>query len=289
MPLATIRGVVLAYEIVGSSGPLVAYMPGGRKPGADARPLAEAIAAQGYRVLLHDRRNCGASDVMIAGEDPEYDIWADDLAALLERLGLAPVAVGGASSGARTALRLALRHPQLAPALLLLRPTGGAFGCGLLAQSYYGQYIALAQRGGMAAVCASEHFAACIAARPQNRDRLMGMDVSAFVATMEAWRRYFIEGVDQPMLGASGETLRALRIPTLIVPGIDRTHPRAVGERLHALMPASELSIVIADEIDADSAPPSVWAAQDGALAARIVDFVGRQAGRSGVVRAAAR
>ena len=47
------------------------------------RSLSERIAAAGYRVLLHDRRNCGASDVIIDGSESEYDIWADDLHALL--------------------------------------------------------------------------------------------------------------------------------------------------------------------------------------------------------------
>ena len=37
----------------------------------EAVGLSAAIASTGYRVLLHDRRNCGASDVAFDGSEPE--------------------------------------------------------------------------------------------------------------------------------------------------------------------------------------------------------------------------
>ena len=53
------------------------------------------MANAGFRVLIHDRRNCGASDVSIDGDESEYDLWADDLHALLAQLGALPAIVGG--------------------------------------------------------------------------------------------------------------------------------------------------------------------------------------------------
>ena len=73
MPYATVRGAAINYEINGSKGPWVSLSPGGRRPMEAVRSLAERIASAGYRVLLHDRRNCGASDVIIAGDESEYD------------------------------------------------------------------------------------------------------------------------------------------------------------------------------------------------------------------------
>ena len=99
MPYATVRGAAIHYDIEGSEGPWVSLSPGGRRPMAAVRSLAQRIASAGYRVLLHDRRNCGASDVIIAGDESEYDIWADDLQALLDHLDALPAHVGGASSG----------------------------------------------------------------------------------------------------------------------------------------------------------------------------------------------
>ena len=79
---------------------------------------------------------------------------------------LLPAFVGGSSSGCRTALLFALRHPDAVRALLLWRVTGGRFACERLAQEYYGQFIEAAKQGGMAAVCEMEHWKERIAARP---------------------------------------------------------------------------------------------------------------------------
>ena len=38
-------------------------------------PLAQRLAAQGYRVVLHDRRNTGATDIVIEGDVPEETLW----------------------------------------------------------------------------------------------------------------------------------------------------------------------------------------------------------------------
>jgi pimeloyl-ACP methyl ester carboxylesterase len=185
MVVANVRGIHIYYEVVGQSGPWIAFMPGGRKPGHAILSLAEKIASAGYRVLLHDRRNCGASDVAIEGDQPEYEIWADDLYELLKQLNAFPAIIGGSSSGARTALVLALKYPEHIRALLLMRVTGGSFACTLLAEDYYGQFIRIAEQSGMAGICDTDHFAGCIAARPVNRERLMSMDAAHFIAVMQ--------------------------------------------------------------------------------------------------------
>ena len=154
MPIANVRGVSINYEILGDRGPAMALSPGGRNPIANVMPYAEQMAAKGYRVLLHDRRNCGASDVSFDGSKSEYEVWADDLHVLLGQLGMLPAIIGGTSSGARLSLCFALRYPQDVRALMLWRVTGGDFAVKRLAERYYDQYIRLAEQGGMAAVCA---------------------------------------------------------------------------------------------------------------------------------------
>ena len=47
MPVASIRGVDLHYEILGERGPFVALQPGGRRAGAGVRSLAEKVAEAG--------------------------------------------------------------------------------------------------------------------------------------------------------------------------------------------------------------------------------------------------
>ena len=60
-----VRGVNIHYRVIGEKGPWLALITGGRRGFAEFVPLAEKIAAHGVRVLIHDRRNTGASDVVI--------------------------------------------------------------------------------------------------------------------------------------------------------------------------------------------------------------------------------
>ncbi len=275
MPTAKVRGATIVYEVLGSGGPWLALTPGGRRGLDDIRSLASRVADGGFRVLIHDRRNCGASDLVIEGDESEYEIWADDLYELLTQLKALPAWVGGRSSGCRMSLLFALRHPEAARGLLLAAVTGGRFACERLAENYYGQYITAAQKGGMAAVCATEHFRDRIAANPANRAYLMGMDVKRFCASMARWREPFATGGDLPMIGASEQDLRSLRIPTIVVPGNDRTHNRATGERVGKLIPGAETHIPLPQDKDADLALED-WDEHEEEFAAMLIDFMRR-------------
>jgi pimeloyl-ACP methyl ester carboxylesterase len=275
MPIANIRGVHINYQVLGADGPWVALSPGGRRDLGGVLPLAEQVAAAGYRVLLHDRRNCGASDVIIEGDASEYEIWADDLHALLSQLNALPAYVGGSSSGCRLSLLFALRHPEAVRALLLWRVTGGPFAAQRLAHNYYGQFIEAAQQGGMAAVCATEFFRERIASNPANRDRLLGMDAKQFIAVMGHWREYFLRDADLPVIGASVEALGSITVPTCVIPGNDWTHPRRVGEQASRLLPNSELHILLPQDVEVDVATES-WDEKRDELAAIFIDFLNR-------------
>jgi len=276
MPVASVRGTAIHYEVLGKGGPWVALSPGGRRPIAGVRTLAQKVADAGYRVLVHDRRNCGASEITIGGAQPENEIWADDLHELLRQLGALPAAVGGGSSGCRMALLLALRHPEAVNALLLWRVTGGRFAAQRLARQYYGQYIEAAENGGMGAVCETEHWKERIAERPANRELLMKMDAQRFIAAMADWREYFLRGGDMPVLGATEADLRSIGIPACVIPGNDRTHSVEVGRRLARLLPDAELHELFPKDVDADIVPPEEWQKTDDAAAAIFAQFLAR-------------
>ena len=125
MAVAEIRGARINYEVLEGGEQWVVLTPGGRSSLDGVRVLGERTAAAGFSVLLHDRRNCGASDVVIEGDESEQEIWADDLHELLQRLGALPVVAGGGSAGCRLSLLLTLRHPDAVRALLLWWVTGG--------------------------------------------------------------------------------------------------------------------------------------------------------------------
>ncbi len=276
----TINGASLHYEILGSSGPWLALSPGGRRALAAVQPLAAYIAAAGYRVLIHDRRNCGASDVMLEGEQAEHEVWADDLHALLTQLGALQAAsrvfVGGSSSGCRLSLAFALRYPQAVRGLLLWRITGGAYAAQRLAREYYGQYIAAAQTGGMTAVCAMPHFHDLIVAHAPNRERLLTADPQRLIATMTRWSAGFLQEAGLPVIGATARQLQSIPAPACVIPGNDNTHPQAVGETLARLLPNATLHSLFPDHRDVDVVPPEDWAAKETEMAALLLAFLER-------------
>ena len=230
MPIANVRGVNLNYEVLGTGGPWIALSPGGRRALDNVKPLAQRLADAGYRVLIHDRRNCGISDIVIGADASEYEVWADDLYVLLAQLKAQPAVIGGSSSGCRLSMLFALKYPHAVRALLLWRVTGGAFAAQRLTENYYDKYIRAAQQGGMAAVCALDHFKERIEARPSNRADLMAMAPQAFIAAMERWREQFAKGAELPVIGASETGPQRHQSPDLHHPR-QRQDPQSRGCR----------------------------------------------------------
>src|SRR5947208_4720245 len=108
MATVEIDGTTIAYEIIGEvagAGTPWVMTPGGRftKEAPGVRELAEALAAQGQRVLIWDRPNTGESDIRFDGAS-ESVMQADFLAGLLVALDFAPAVIVGGSGGARVSL-----------------------------------------------------------------------------------------------------------------------------------------------------------------------------------------
>ena len=281
MPVFIHENLNLHYDIVGDHGPWAALSPGGRRGMQAVRGLASALARSDVRVVIFDRRNCGASDVAFDESRAEDQAWADDLHALLNHVGAAKAWIGGGSSGCRMSLLYALKYPQQVSGLLLWKITGGAFAARRLAAQYFTDYIRLAESGGMAAVCASEHFSAGISTNPGNRERLMQFTPETFIAVMREWHRRFAEGASSPILGVSENQLRSIQIPAFVIPGNDNTHPLVAGQRLHALLPESELAILFPVQVDADVAPQEDWQRKEPEIANLFAGFIHRRIGLS--------
>ena len=121
MPITTVRGVAINYEVLGDRGPWVALQPGGRRGLVGVKPLGQKIAEAGNRVLVYDRRNCGASDISLHGGNSENEVWADDLHELLQDLDAVPgvcrrqlVGLPAGSVGRAASSRRCARSPAVA-------------------------------------------------------------------------------------------------------------------------------------------------------------------------------
>ena len=276
MPIANVRGVNLRYSVIGDVGPFVTLITGGRRGFDEFIPLAEKVVSYGYRVLLHDRRNTGASDILMQSDEVEEAVWADDLNELLQHLGAAPAFIGGSSSGARTALMFGLRHPETARGLLLLRVSGGAFAAKMLPESYYGQFIRIAQEGGMEAICATQEYGERIAANAANRDRLMAMSAEEFIDIQTRLRDLFLAGADLPVYGVTEAKLNSIQLPTMVIPGNDKVHDSNSGRAVHAMIPGSEMHILPLEDQDVPLVPIEDWAALELEIAQVLADFMAR-------------
>ena len=108
----------LHIEEHGSGAPILCiHGAGGSAIGwSDAIP---ALARLG-RVIAYDRRGCARSERPEPYERTSVAEHADDAAGLLEALADEPAVVVGRSYGATVAVDLALRHPELVRALVLL-------------------------------------------------------------------------------------------------------------------------------------------------------------------------
>ena len=281
MPILKIRGFNMNYEVVGEAGPYVALTTGGRRGYTEFISFAHKLAAKGFRVVLHDRRNTGASDVVIEGQDGEEEIAADDLIALLGHLGALPAYIGGTSSGARMSMLVYLRHPEAVKGLLLMRITGGDFAAGRLPEMYYRQFIRAAQEGGMAAVCATEQYQERIKANPRNLEYLMGMDPAHYIQVMSNWLEIFLQGPRKPVLGMTDEALRSIQVPSMVVPGNDNTHASVNGIAAAGLIPGCELYSLPIEDQDIPLLPFSAWSEQEPELAQALADFMHRVEARS--------
>jgi len=110
MPIARVNGVELAYEVAGETGPPM-VMVHGSWVGGNSWAFAVPGLSGSFRVVTYDRRGHNGSSAPRGGKMAD-DV--EDLAALIQRLGLGRSHIVGGSYGGIVALRFASAHPELA-------------------------------------------------------------------------------------------------------------------------------------------------------------------------------
>jgi pimeloyl-ACP methyl ester carboxylesterase len=115
MALAEVNGVKLCYEISGQGEPLVQIHGSGFGRGNFA-PLTPLLARE-FRVLDYDMRGFGDSDAPV--HPYSMELWADDLAGLLDTLEVATAHVHGTSMGGMVAIMFAAKYPDRMRGLVL--------------------------------------------------------------------------------------------------------------------------------------------------------------------------
>ncbi|MGB3474549.1 MAG: alpha/beta hydrolase [Mycobacterium sp.] len=234
----------VVYEILGTSGDLIVLTPGGRfsKEIPGLRPLADALVDGGYRVLLWDRPNCGASDVQFYGQS-ESHMRAETLHGLLTALATGPVILAGGSGGARDSILTTMLYPELVTKLALWNIVGGIYGTFVLGSYYVVPSILAARGGGPAALLGVREWQERIEENPNNKQRLLDLDGDAFLKVMLRWLNAFVSKPGQTIPGVDDEMFDAITVPTLIIRGgeNDWDHPKRTSLEVNCLIKGSEL------------------------------------------------
>jgi 3-oxoadipate enol-lactonase len=242
-------GVVIAYEINGD-GPLAGYAHGmfiSRRMErwlhlADFTPVR-----RGRRLLEYDARGHGLSGGRPVSDDYVWPNLARDLLALVDMHSPDdPMDFIGASMGTGTLLWAAVRAPHRFKRLVLTLPST-AWQTRPAQAAQYRELAAVAETGGKDAVIdrlmgagapppvLAERFAE-LADSPQEPPASLP-DISS---ELLPWVLRGAAGSDYP----SPEAVSALHHPALILAEAgDPGHPESTAQRLHELLPQSELHI----------------------------------------------
>jgi YbgC/YbaW family acyl-CoA thioester hydrolase len=191
--------------------------------------------------IAFDLRGVGGSSAPTAADGYALGRYADDVVAVLDALGIRAAVVCGLSLGGYIAFELLRRHPERVRALVLADTKADADGAE--AKRARDELAAVAERQGAAAVV--EQLLprlvspTTLATQPevvaQVREMAERWSVASLTGALRAMR-------DRP---DSTETLRAVRVPTLVFGGQDDAiAPPRVTKAIAALVPGAQYHVI---------------------------------------------
>ncbi len=118
--LLDVNGAKIYHEVRGS-GPSVLFIAGATGDCGQFERVAELLSDE-FTVVTYDRRANSRSPRPEGWEGTSTEEQSEDVAGLIEALGIAPAAVFGNSAGAIIGLDLVIRHPELVRGAILHEP-----------------------------------------------------------------------------------------------------------------------------------------------------------------------
>jgi pimeloyl-ACP methyl ester carboxylesterase len=240
MPMRSVHGVELYYEVHGTSGdPMV--LVHGSWVDHHTWDLVVPGFARGLEVVTYDRRSHGES---ASGPRP-HPVRDDaaDLAGLLEGLNIYPAHIVSHSYGGAVALRLAIDRPEMvrsiaiheAPFLGLLSADPATAAEGAAGVARVREFQRLVRTGERER--AAEQVAGAFSTDPGAWKRLPPSVRDALVARADQWAEEFD---DPEALLPNGAALRELMVPTLLTEGSESPpFLHRITRYLSALLPNS--------------------------------------------------
>ena len=236
MPSVTIDGTIVHYRQAGSGDPALALLHAFPLHSGMWEPQLEALSVRA-RVVAPDLKGFGASD---APDDPalySMESYADQVAGLLDQLGLGRVVLGGLSMGGYVAFAFLRRHRARVAGLVLAdtRPDPDAPEV-LERRTNQQRQVAEEGTGGVIEALLegllSEHTRTHRPDVVEQARRLMDNPPGGFIGALAAMKR---------RTDAGGE-LAAIDVPTLVLVGEDDAiSPPAVAEGMCGQIPRCQL------------------------------------------------
>ncbi|GIJ28657.1 alpha/beta hydrolase [Micromonospora qiuiae] len=233
MPKIEVNGAMLAYDDTGSGSPVV-LLHAGIADRRMWRKQIDALATR-HRVIALDLRGYGESEL-----PPASFAHHDDVAGLLDALGLAHAALVGCSFGGAVAIDTALAHPDRVSALALLGTAVSGHEWSEETNDLWEALIGDVDPEDFAAAAAGEvRFWVVGPERapeqvdPELIDFAAAMDERALAAEL-ALGAVDVAELDPPAIGRLGE----LRVPVLVGAGAaDVPEIRQLADRIAAESP----------------------------------------------------
>jgi pimeloyl-ACP methyl ester carboxylesterase len=208
----------------------------------------DALVEAGYRVITYDRTGFGISD---KPETFDYSVinQADQAIALLDSLGIEQAVIIGHSAGGNVAARIAVRYPEIVQKLVLVDAAvlaGGppSFVAGFMSFPPIWRWGQI----GIRAYFTRDRLENTIQGFYLNPDQFIEADYDTY------WRAFETANWEVGLLGLTRDggsnlltdaDLAQISPETLLLWGAqDLTTPLEQAERLHTLIPASNLVII---------------------------------------------
>lgn len=237
MPRTEANGIQVYYELHGPEGADVLVLSNGVLMSTASWAFQTAVLAKHYRLLLYDCRGMWQSDHPPGPYSME--LHADDLAALLDALGIERAHIGGASYGAEISMVFALKYPQKTQSLIV---TSAVSHVDPLLEGMIGTWIAATKSKDpdmlFQVVYPLTFSEAWIEANQDTlnlaRERYKTLDFDAFLELLLAFSRLNIT-----------PDLHRITAPALVVVGEqDIVKPRKYAEIIAREIPGAEYAII---------------------------------------------
>lgn len=261
-------GVTLSGEQVGE-GPPIVLLHGLTATRRYVVMGSRALERAGHRMVAYDARGHGRSAPAADRKAYDYERLAGDLAAVMDALEIERAVLAGASMGAHTAVRFALRHPKRVVALGLITPS---FDPELPGAAAFAGWDALARglrEGGVEGFVEAYDLHSVPDAWRETVEKVLRQRLAAHehpAAVADA-----LEAVPRSRPFERMDDLAAIDVPTVVVASRDEadpSHPLDVGERYAAAIPIA--SLVVEDR----GHSPIAW--QGGQLSKVLAELAAR-------------